>query len=164
MFLQLFFASVDNSQLKMRRAGPVTFYTTRASVWVPSGVDRIVRLPSNHQFFRQNHHIKNSFVWQCYYQAQHNYNDEGNKKIKKATGLINRTKTLHMQHTFWQISLHLLHEIQCFPQILSLLNSIHMLLVYHPLVNHHYITLKSPVNHHEITIKSPLNHQPDMMI
>lgn len=50
MFLQFFFASVDNSQLKMRRAGPLTFYTTRASVWVPSGVDRIVRLPSNHQF------------------------------------------------------------------------------------------------------------------
>lgn len=66
MFLQFFFALVDNNQLKMRQAGPVTFYTTRASVWVPSDVDRIVRPPSNRQFFRQNHHIKNSFVWQCY--------------------------------------------------------------------------------------------------
>ena len=69
MFLQFFFALLDNNQLKMRQAGPVTFYTTRASVWVPSDVDRIVRPPSNCQFFRQNHHIKNSFVWQCYFIA-----------------------------------------------------------------------------------------------
>ena len=39
-----------------------------------------------------------------------NDDDDGNENIKKATGLITKTSTLHVHYTFWYISLPSLHD------------------------------------------------------
>ena len=39
-----------------------------------------------------------------------NYNGDGTENVKKAIGLISKTTTLHVQDTFWYISLPSLHD------------------------------------------------------